>query len=220
MNYFSDTFGLVTKSDPTTENSGLFYAYYLMLKQMNNISFTTEDNRIFISKMEQAKTAYGLFKRTAHHTKRTVSHDEITGMLATSHVLWMNYHHEIMTYLIANKGNYPATGENKRYLPANYFAWNLLCGIRPNWFIYSWYKLSMIISINKAPKETSSKLIYLLELWITKDFDDKAEHLWNIYKKQMTKQYGENWVGALFKRYFHQEENDFPLLELSRGLKL
>lgn len=218
MTYFSETFGLVTRHDSTSENSGLFFAYYLILKVILNKEISKEDSRIFFSKMENARVENGLYLRSAHHKTRTVSHDEQTGFLVSSKILKTNHGDEIMSYLESHFGNYPATGSSKFYQPSNYYAWGLLTGRRWTGIFFPLYLTSMMISIGKPKQQTSSKLIYLAELYLIKDEALFTKMLWKLFVTNMKNQYGKYWIKALFEIYFNTEGDDFPLLELARRI--
>ena len=127
MNYFSDVYGIVTKHDPVTENGGLFLAHYLVLKKYHEIEIDGRDRLLFMEKMHNAWESRGLFKRSSNHTKRTVSHDEITGFMVSSNILGTWHGKDVLWFLKKHFGNYPATGKNKFYQPSDYYAWTLLC---------------------------------------------------------------------------------------------
>jgi len=95
MNYFSNIFGLVTKYDPTSENGGSFFGYYLVLKLMLGEPITQQDIDLYIQKMQNAYISKGLYLRSSHHKERTVSHDELTGMIVTSKILKTKHAEEI-----------------------------------------------------------------------------------------------------------------------------
>lgn len=217
MNYFSEIYGLVTKGDPTTENGGLFFAHYLVLKKILGKEIVVYDHFIFDEKMKGAYVDVGLYKRSSMHNERTVSQDELTGMIVASFILGTKHRIEIVKYLKDHWGNYPATGVNKRYNPASYCPWYILSGEKPSIITRSWYALNLLISSNKNKDNTSSKLIYLCELFITKDESLFCNILYSYFSWRMKIMYGSKWVYALFYEYFHRTElSDFPLLELSK----
>lgn len=218
MQYFSPVYGLVTSLDTGTENGGTFFLYYLVLKQMNNIPLTEYDFNLFHAKMNSAKVADGLYLRSAGHPVKTVSHDEITAMIATSAILNTSHGANIATYLKDNNGNYPATGEPKRYNPSNYFAWYNLANVKGHTFFPAiLYFISMVISCNRPKQETSSKLLYLAELYTLRN---KFPRVWKYYTNKMKKQYGQFWVKELFAIYFHTETPEYPLLKLSSQIQV
>lgn len=213
MQYFSPKFGLVTSHDTGTENGGTFFLYYLILKQMNKLEITSFDRQIFQSKMNAAKVADGLYLRSAGHPIKTVSHDEITSMIVTSNILNTSHGVEIAEYLRSHNGNYAATGVSKRYNPSNYFAWYKISGVKGHTLIPKIiYSISLIITCNGPKQDTSSKLLYLAELYTLRHQYPK---LWKYYTGKMKAQYGEMWVKELFAIYFHTETLDYPLRLLS-----
>ena len=218
MQYFKPTFGLVTSRDQFSENSGTFFMYYLILKQMNGLQLTNFDMSIFLQKMQAAKVADGLYLRTVNHPNRTVSHDEITSFIVSSNILQTSHGPAIAEYLKHSNGNYPATGVSKRYNPSNYFAWYNISGVNGHTFFPSLiYVVSLIITCNSAKTETSSKLLYLAELYtLRKQFP----RLWKYYTSKMEKQYGPLWVKELFAIYFASENAEYPLIKLSRQFDL
>ena len=118
---------------------------------------------------------------------------------------------EIMSYLERNLGCYPATGELKFYRPSNYYAWGLLSKRKWTGIFFPLYFINFLVAIHKSPQSTSSKLIYLSELFSMKDLSPCSSFMWKLFKKQMKKQYGTNWVKGLFDIYFHTEDADHPL---------
>lgn len=219
MKYFSCIFGLVTKHDPTTENGGLFFAHYLVLKKALGLKITAEDFIVFTTKMLKAKTSDGLYKRSEHHTVRTVSHDEISGMLVSSNILKTQHTEEIMSKLESGFGNYPATGVNKFYNPADFYAWATLA---KRWYaplFAPFYVLNLLITSNKKKQDTSGKLIYMDELFLMKDLSLLSKLLHKYFVWRMKKMYGQFWVKELFSIYFSTEDADFPLLELSQQIQ-
>ncbi len=220
MNYFSSIYGLVTKNDPVTENGGLFLAYYYVLKKMNGHKISTNERILYIEKMGRAYVAKGLYKRSQAHNERTVSHDEITGMIISSLMIVTVHRHDILDYLFSHWGNYPATGKRKFYQPSDYFAWLTMTHSPLAILFFPFYLISLLISSNKKSQETSSKLIYLSELHTMKDFSFLANLLWKYFSWRMNKMYGSKWVESLFLIYFHTEDDDHPLKQLSRGIIL
>lgn len=218
MNYFSTIFGLITKHDQTTENGGLFLLHFYTLKIILGVPISDHEKNIFVQKMENAKVAEGLYRRSKHHQTRTVSHDEITGMLISSKLLKTDHGDKIMTYLEKNFLNYPATGVPKFYQPSNFYMWGLLSSRKWTSIFYPFYMASFFFSIKKPKNETSSKLIYFVELYATKDFSFGSMFLWGFFVEEMKKQYGEDWIKELFEIYFNGEQEDFPIFKLSRRI--
>lgn len=218
MEYFSPTLGLITKYDPTTENGGSFFAFYLVLKLMLGQPISQKDVDIYIHKMKWAYVGRGLYLRSMHHTKRTVSHDEITGMIVSSKIL-KTYHAKAIADRIARGfGNYPASGEFKIYNPADYYAWFTLTN---KWYSFIFapnYTINLLLSTSIKKGDVDSKLNNMIELYLAKDISWYSRILWKFFKWRMVHIYGDYWVKELFSIYFWSETEDFPLLQLSRQL--
>lgn len=214
MNYFSSTLGLVTKNDPTTENGGSFFAYYLVFKDMLNLGFTELDLELFKSKMYLAYVGKGLYLRSEHHKTRTVSHDEITSFMISSSILQTFHGKEIYSYLKANHGNYPATGIPKHYNPGSFYAWAVLAG-EGGFFKAVWYTLNLLISSNKPKQNTSSKLTYLAELYVMQKTSTYSKLLNKYFTWRMEAMYGKKWIQCLYDIYFSMEDTAHPLRDLS-----
>lgn len=224
MEYFKRGFGLVTKNDPTTENCNLFYAEWLALKAKRLHMPEDSDLENFISDMIMKLNNKGLYNRRSEETNpvRSVSHDEITGWMVSSRILGTNHGKNIWKHLITHFGGYNNTGKFLDALPfnpANFYAWGELTD---SWIMskpfFLMYLTNMMISINKDPKNTSSKIIYWLELSVMpKSFLN--DMLWNIFEKKMKKQYGEKYLHSLFEIYFSMEDRDnFPIFKELKGL--
>ena len=207
MDYFQ-LGGLVTKENPTTENNNLFYAQYLASGGENVYNY----NEVMASR----RTSNGLYLRSPHHTKRSVSHDEITAYMAISKMLKLNYHHEIWNQLKANYGAYPAIIEKwYDYLPfnpANYYAWGEYAGSKWSKIFFPLYFINMTIALSKDKQQTSSKLIYWLEL-NTMPSTTLNRFLKDFFNSKMTSQYGADYLKKMRMIYFNQEDEDFPLFK-------
>jgi hypothetical protein len=215
MNYFSSTYGLVTKNDPSTENGGLFFAHYLVLKEMLNVQITKDDYELFQEKMNSSFVKYGLYLRNKNLSTRTVSQDELTGMTIASYILNTTHYHSIWNYLSSHFGNYPATGKNSWVNGGSYYAWAKLADSKISFLLAPWYTINLLISSNKTKQDTSSKLIYFTELHTLKN-RFYPSLLWKYYSWRMKVMYGDKWIKELFAIYFHTEDADHPLIELSR----
>jgi hypothetical protein len=204
-------YGLVTRQDPISENAGLFLAQYAASKP-DAIALST-----FSSKMRLAKQPNGLYARSVKHLQRSVSHDELTGMLATSKIFNTQHRFEIWKQLKANFGAYPAIVMSKKdYLPfnpANYYAWGQYVDSKLSYLFLPFYIFNLFESCNDEKIDTSSKLVYHLELvTMPKNVVNKA--LLGYYENKMKQQYGENYLLKLRKIYFSNETPDFPLFKV------
>lgn len=211
VTFFSLIFGLVTSYDPITENGGLFFAEYLRLKTDLHMGITEEDHHIYEAKMLGAVVKEGLYRRDSTRTGRTVSHDEITGMMVASKILDTPHSESIQQYLDDHLYFYDANGD----APLHTF--------HPRW-IYHWGKLnsrwyadllfpvafaSLWVTTMNEKNSTSGKLLMYTVL-------ERESFLWQVFKKRMVEQYGVRWVESLFSIYFHTEDSRHPLRHLSK----
>lgn len=211
FSYFSNIYGLVTKYDSSSENGGLFLAQYVMTNP-NALALST-----YYSKMKLAKQPNGMYARSAQHLQRSVSHDEITGMMSVSFKYNTFHRFEIWKSLLKNLGAYPAIVVDKSdylpYNPANYYAWGQYAGSKLSYLFLPLYFINMIISSNKDIQITSSKIITHLELsTMPKNFVNKL--MMKYFEKKMVKQYGSDYLLELRKIYFWSETEDFPLFKV------
>lgn len=219
MNYFSEIFGLITKNDPHTENGGLFLAHYLVLRLILGLPINKDAYFIYQTKMSNSFVQYGLYLRSKEHKERTVSQDEQTGFSVASYILKTSHRFQIWDYLTKNFGNYPATGTTKFYNGGSYYAWAVLANSKISFLFAPWYTINLLISSNKPKQDTSSKLIYLDELYCMKNESFYSSILWKYYKWRMELMYGEKWIEALYDIYFGGEDLDHPLRKLSKEIK-
>lgn len=211
MGYFSPTFGLVTQQDPGTENGGLFLAQYLADNPKSVFA-----RNIFMLKMDNAILPSGLYRRSENHNKRSVSHDEITGMMASSYILGTLHKNIIWKQLKENFGAYPAIvmdwSDRLPFNPGNYYAWGQYVRSPASYCFLLIYIVNLIIASNKPATETSSKLMYDLELrtmpdnWINRK-------LAKYYESKMAKQYGSDYLMKMRRIYFSTEKEEFPLFK-------
>lgn len=207
MQYFNE--GLVTSQDIQTENRNLFYAEYLALGGVD---------QGFNSFMHAKQLPNGMYLRSSVHTNRTVSHDEITGWMASSHILKTGHKLEIWKTLLSNYGAYPAVvkdwTDRLPYNPGNYYAWASYAGSYAKYLFLPMYFINLLVAIAKEKQNTSSKIIYWLELstmpktWVNIQMK-------KIFEAKMKAQYGENYLKGLFNIYFGAEDRKyFPLWKL------
>lgn len=205
MIYFDQ--GLVTRADPVTENRNLFYAQYLVLGGVN---------QGFNQFMHEKQLPNGMYLRSTIHTKRTVSHDEISGWMISSYLLKTGHKNEIWKTLKDNYGAYPAVvlswSDKIPFNPGNYYAWGLYAESRAAYLFLPMYAVNLFIVSYKAPSNTSSKIIYWMELeTMPKNiFNDAMK---SFYKARMVSQYGKGYVGKLLRFYHAAEADDFPIFQ-------
>jgi len=218
MNYFSEIFGLITKGDPHTENGGLFLAHYMVLRMMLGMPISVDEYQIYQAKMANSFVQYGLYLRSKEHQTRTVSQDEQTGFSIGSFILDTSHRFQIWKYLVEHWFNYPATGTPKYYNPGSYYAWAVLADSKISWVFAPLYTVNLLISSNKPASDTSSKLIYMDELYCMKGKSWYAKLLWSYYEWRMEKMYGAKWIKSLYDIYFGGEDMNHPLRQLVEQL--
>ena len=220
FNYFPDGYGLVTKHDPTMENCNLFYAEYLELKKRDeyfeSAYLKDEKNRFHFNMYQKFNNKYGVFNRRSGNDTRSVSHDEITGWLVASKILKTGHGKDIWSHLVKHGGSYNNTGKFLDYFPfnpSNYYAWGQLVGSRLSYFFLPFYMVNLAIASAKPKQNTSSKIIYWLELQNLPDTYINRK-LKEYYQEKMKDQYGRDWLKSLFGIYFNSEDKqDFPIFK-------
>jgi hypothetical protein len=145
---------------------------------------------------------------------RSVSHDEITGFLVASKILNTEHGKVIWKHLMTHLGAYNNTGrieDNLPFNPGNFYAWGQLVDSIISYIFLPLYIINMVIACNKEPQNTSSKIIYWLELKnMPASFINKQ--LFKYYERKMKAQYGENYLEGLFNIYFNTESRtEFPI---------
>lgn len=216
--YLSHIYGLVTKNDPGTENGGLFLARYLTYKKMLGIPVDQDDYNTYMSKMDKAYVKYGLYLRSANHTTRTVSQDELTGFMLGSILIRVSIHKAVWGCLVSRFGSYPATGKAHWVNPGSYYAWAILGDSSFSFMLAPWYTINLLISTNKEKNDTSSKLIYIDELYNMKDKSWYSKLLYKYLDWRMTKMYGVKYIKSLVDIYYASEDMDHPIRELANRI--
>lgn len=212
MEYFKSGFGLVTKNDGLTENCNLFYAEYLTLK-----SNVEESDKVFFEQnMELKLNEKGLYNRRSieENPPRSVSKDEILGFLVASKRLNTDHRFKIWSHLIKNFGTYNNRGDfygKVPYNPGCFYAWGQLVNSKLSYLFLLFYIINLIITCNRKPEDTSSKILDWLELKnIPETFINKL--LLKYYERKTQRQYGSNYIKALFEIYFKMESpTEFPI---------
>ena len=186
---------------------------------MLNLPVSPQDYEIYVRKMNNAFVDTGLYLRSKHHKEKSVSQDEQTGFAVASFVLGTHHRFAIWKYLETNWGNYPAAGKNKFYNGGAYYSWALLSDSSLSPLLAPWYTINLLISSNKPKGDTSSKLIYTTELFICRRKSWYANILWKYFQWRMEKMYGTKWIRELYMIYFGREDNDHPLLQLTKEIQ-
>lgn len=224
MEYHSRVLGLVTKHDPGTENGGTFLCHEMVMSHMLGKSEEemSKLSDLFYDKMLAAKIEDGLYMRSLIHTKRTVSHDELTSFFVCSYLSGSFHRKEIWNYMLKNFGVYSFSGgkRNLPFQPAQYYSWSKLADSKIPILFLPFFILSFLIAIHKKKSDTSSKLLYLDELYALRlkgKFVDCI--LWRVYVWKMKRVYGDNFIKGLIEIYFHTEDEDYPLKKLAKQLQ-
>ena len=220
FDYFPDGYGLVTQHDPITENCNLFYAEYLELRKRNEYFDSAfkviELSRFHYNMYLKHNQKFGVFNRRGKEDKRSVSHDEITGWLVASKILGTGHGRDIWKHLIKHGGSYNNTGRLLDYLPfnpSNYYAWGQLVDSKLSYFFLPFYMVNLAIASSKPKENTSSKIIYWLELQNLPDTFINRK-LKEYYQEKMNNQYGRDWLKSLFGIYFNSEDKlNFPIFK-------
>lgn len=214
--YMRPGFGLVTENDPNTENANLFLAQWHILKN-NKGKLTDADRDWFIANMETKINSKGLYNRRSIETipVRSVSQDEILGFLISSTLLQTPNAEKIWKHLITHFGTYNNTGRLKDSIPfnpANFYAWGQIVGSKLSYLFLPFYIANLLIAINKDPSNTSSKIMYWMEMTVMPKTLINI-FLFNIFKKQMIKQYGGDYVSVMLHIYHNAEKPEFPIFK-------
>lgn len=209
--YFSPIFGLVTECDPISENAGLFLAHYIAYNP------SVEALQIFNLKMKNSRLPNGMYRRSANHNIRSVSHDEISSMMLSSYYYKTSHRFEIWQQLKTNFGAYPSIVEHwTDYLPfnlANYYVWGQCVNSKLSYLFLPFFILNMVISLSKQKQDTSSKLMYNTKLkLLPQNFINKL--LKKYLDKRLETMYGSNFVLKMMEIYFPTESENFPLFKV------
>jgi hypothetical protein len=209
-------FGLVTENDPNTENCSLFLAQWHILKE-NNTGLTEEDRDWFIENMKLKKNKDGLYNRRSVETVpvRSVSQDEILGWMVSSTLLSTPNADKVWDHLKWHCLSYNNTGRWLDYLPFNFgnlYSWSMMVGSKIGYLALPIYIINLLIAIHKEPANTSSKIMYWMELEVMpKTYINLLLHA--IYEKEMIKQYGGDYVSVLLHKYHNAEKPEFPIFK-------
>jgi len=208
--YFT-TIGLITERDQNSENAGSFLLDYAIAKKDKKGLDT------YLKKMQLAKQPNGLYARSHRHLVRSVSHDEITSMMATS-FLYQTIHRKIIwEQLKENWWAYPAIVMNWHdylpYHPANLYSWGSYVGSDLSRYLFPLYFINLFITVRRDAGDVSSKLVYYREL-STMPRTKLNIFLFNYYESKMVKQYGSDYLMKMRRIYFSTESEDFPLFKV------
>lgn len=219
MKYFSEIYGLVTDGDPTSENGQLFLAEYLLLKE------DTEAVTTMSKQLNNSRIKPGLFHRNPLLIKRTMSHDNLSGIFSFSKKYNTTHRKEIWKYLITHFGTYDNThGQSEqfsKYLPfnpANFFVWGLAADSILAYLFLPFYLINFVITLLKSEEDTSGKILTWVELAPLQN-NLICKLLYKIFEIKMKKQYGESYVAKLLIVYHGNNSKEFPINKITGGGK-
>lgn len=220
MEYFSEIYGLVTDNDPKTENGQLFLAEYVFLNSYMYGEDRT-DKFLFVSQLKNSKVEDGLYHRNPLLTTRTLSHDNMSGILALSKYYNTQHRKEIWSYLLKHFGTYDNTKgrspQFSKYLPfnpGNFFIWGLCADSLLAYLFLPLFVINMLITCSKPKENTSGKILLWVELFPLQN--NLICRLLNKYfEYKMKKMYGEDFVAKLLTIYHgNSNSKEFPINKL------
>ena len=206
------------------ENGILFFCEYLILKQISGQSLTSRDKETFISIIRGIEVVSGLYDRGAsdkirENPKRSQSHDNLSAIASISKMLGTSHASEIASYGLKNFGIYNNNqkGFSLPMNPANYSIWLALANKSAflQILFLPFFLINFIISMSKKKENTSSKLLYLVELFPLKEIQPYGL-LYSLYLARLKNQYGEKYLKEIFGIYFKDENH--PNNVLARSL--
>lgn len=208
------------------ENGILFYAEYLILKEMFGEKLTDNDKYIFWRIMGGLEVKAGLYDRgksdkDVENPKRSISHDNISAIASVSNLLKTPHAKDIAEYGLTHFFVYNNNQKGFRLPmnPANYSAWLALANIFVilELLFLPFFLINYMISMSKEKQNTSSKLLYLVELYPLRN---SKKFWWRLlyknYISRLKKQYGEKYLREIFSIYF--KNYDHPINVLARSL--
>ena len=224
--YFDVERGLVSDVDRISENGQLFLAEYVILSFIKNPFFrnTQEYKQLrefFIKLMDNCFIKEGLYdRRKGDHltNKRSMSHDNLSGIFALSYIFETDHRFKIWKYLVRHCGVYNNNGEEWIPMhPANYFIWGYYGGSKFYWLFFPIYIINFLISMNKKPHITSGKILNFVEILPIRREKYIFHVLCQCLFSKLFKQYKDHLM--IFKIYFARETKYFPINILINHLK-
>lgn len=223
MEYFSEIYGLVTDNDPKTENGQLFLTEYIFLlhKIIGSKDSLVGPKCDMLVQLRNSKVEEGLYHRNPLLTKRTMSHDNLSGIFAYSKFFETNHRKEIWSYLLKHFGTYDNTKgrspQFSKYLPfnpGNFFIWGLCADSLLAYLFLPLFVINMLITCSKPKENTSGKILLWVELFPLQN--NLICRLLNKYfEYKMKKMYGEDYVAKLLTIYHgNSNSKEFPINKL------
>ena len=217
MDYISEKYGLVTKSDPFSENGQLFMAELILIQKMKGID-NADNIAILRKQIEDNMLKVGLYNRNIDLPNRTMSHDNMSGIMSFAFEIKSNIRFEIWDYIMNHFGVYnntPNGTDITRFLPfnpSNLFIW----GLCVESFIYLPFIIvyfpTLLITCSTATTNTTGKILQWVELYPHREHW-LCKYLFQYYEYSMKKQYGDKYLESLMKIYFVGNDSDFPIFQ-------
>jgi hypothetical protein len=211
----------------TTENGILYYAEFLMLLHIRG-ELDGLDRARFYKLVRDLQVCPGLYDRGAKEStnvpydiRRSISHDNIDAICAGSVICDYTFQDDVVSYGASNLGIFNNV-KPRRVMPinpGNYSPWLAMAG-KKIWALH-WLPcmlINMFIGSFKPKQDTSSRKLYLLELYAISSkrqnfvFNFIAKRYFNSLKKK----YGEYFINQIYSIYYPASH---PLVEFSRGIK-
>lgn len=213
-----------TSSHRGNENGVLFLAEYFILKQLSGQNLDENDKQIFVSIVNGLEVEKGLYDRgnsdkLRESPKRAISHDNISSIASMSKMFGTSHASEIASYGLKHFGIYNNNqkGFSLPMNPSNYSIWLALANKSAllQIIFLSFFLINFIISMSKEKQNTSSKLLYLVELFPLKEIQPYGI-LYRFYLARLKKQYSDKYLKEIFSIYFLDENH--PNNVLARSL--
>jgi hypothetical protein len=221
MDYLSGDYGLVGENDPTSENGQLFLAEYLLLLDLlKPLEERTGITSCMNYQLKQSYVEEGLYNRNPFLLDRTLSHDNLIGIMSYSYMYFTTHRFQIWSYLLKHLGTYDNTkgksGQLSRFLPfnpSNFFIWGLCAESNIYLFFLPFYLLSFIITLISSKDNTGSKILEWVSLYPHKNHW-LCKYLFRVFEWKMKRMYGNDYLKELFNGYHGKNSKEFPICEL------
>lgn len=207
------------------ENGVLFWCVYLLLMRATNqrVNWVLELERFeLLAEDLKSQGKDGLFNRGAGEDsipkdkKRSISHDNISALSTLSVFLDPDkkvakdiYKYGKKHFFIYNNGVKFRLPMN----PSNYSIWAFNGGSKFLWYLFlPFYLINLLITIFKPYGNTSSKILYFVELAAVKDKHFIWKFFWKIWVAGMLRHYKDEIMQSLMTIYYKHPEN--PIRDL------
>lgn len=193
------------------ENGILFYAEYIQCRREFEPAHYAHFNAI----VDRLEVVPGLFDRGAFESltvdykeRRSISHDNISAISSLTvesavDIYKYGKRHAFIYNNVKPLTRYPMN-------PGNYSIWAYNGGSNIVWLLFlPFYLINLLITCCKAKENTSSKLIYFVELYALRHTNGAWKFMWQVYEFFMQRMYGYSWLFQLTKIYF--KDSNHPI---------